>query len=220
VIAACVVILAVLLVVIFAPSGIYTFRHPFRAIRNARFARVSGEVFLVDSDGKVHAAPGASVTFYENDKHHSSFNFSEWDKSRRDKSEAKAREARDKGIKLIMEAANTEAAFAAAKDRADFYEDMAKHEEDWFCMGTDSEIYKFFESEQLRFTAVETSDREGRFSVDLPPGWFRRRGYTVVVQGQAGQQNAIWIEEVHLKWRSQVRLVNPYCTYAAFNLQH
>ena len=71
-----------MLVVIFTPGGIYTFRHPFRAVRNARFARVTGEVFLVDSNGKVPAADGAWVSFYKADSKHNSSTFSESDLSR------------------------------------------------------------------------------------------------------------------------------------------
>ena len=209
VIAACVVILAVLLVMIFTPGGVYTLLHPFRAARN--IGRVSGEVFLLDSDGKVHAAPGASVTFYEADSKHNWVTFYDSDRSRRDKADEKADEAFKKAMapRVQIETKETEADLAAAKAQADSYESMAQHERDSFCMRTGSEVISFFE----RVRAVETTDKEGRFSADLPSGWFRPRQYTVVVEGEAGQQNAIWIQDVDLKWRSQVRLVSPYCTY-------
>jgi hypothetical protein len=181
-----------------------------------RFGRVSGEVFLVDSDGKVHAAPGAFVTFYGDDSKRNWGTFMKSDQSRRDKARDEAFKTRKEGETPAPEVI-TEAFLAAQKSRQDLYDRLAEDVEQSFCMETSSQIDKFFED---RLIAEGTSDREGRFSVDLQPGWLRPREYTIVVEGQAGQQNAIWLEWVFLRWRSEVRPVNPYCTYTAFNPQH
>ena len=57
---------------------------------------------------------------------------------------------------------------------------------------------------------VETlyADRTGRFSVRLKPG-----RYVVFIEGRAGDQHAVWLEDVQLRWRDEVRFVEPKCKY-------
>jgi hypothetical protein len=150
-------------------------------------AGVSGEAFLLVSNGKVQPAPGASVTIYKANSEHDSGRFFFKDSARRDK------------------AMNEELAF-----RGKSIETMAQMTEFSFCMATDNEIRQFFHSQgpTRRVVVVATADREGRFSVGLKPGW-----YTVIVKGQAGQQHALWMDDINVRWRSDVRLVDPYCTY-------
>ncbi len=53
-----------------------------------------------------------------------------------------------------------------------------------------------------------TTDRNGNFSVRLPPG-----RYLIHVLGQAGRKQAQWLGEVHVLWRSETRLSTPICSY-------
>lgn len=156
------------------------------------FAGVSGEVFLVDERGSVRPAPGAQVAIYRSDG-----------------------SQKTAAGYLVSDA-------SGFKDYTDRLLKVAKAERENRPEGKITLALNLVQQSychQLSLgrgkylgSAVETmnADRNGRFSARLKPG-----DYIVFVEGQAGTFYAVWLQDVRLKWREEVRLVEPQCKYSA-----
>ena len=59
---------------------------------------------------------------------------------------------------------------------------------------------------------VETlyADKGGKFALRLRPGT-----YVLLVDGQAGAEGAVWLQSVSFKWRANIHIVQPLCSYAS-----
>ena len=154
------------------------------------FAGVSGEIFLVGEDGSVRPAPGAYIVVYSTtlDKTTPQYLLSESSGNRK---------YLDRSLKLM-------AAARAKPSKIEEIESASKLVNMDYCTTVRLHATQFFG------TPVETlnADRQGRFSVRLRPGM-----YVILVAGHAGSVDAVWMEDVSLKWRSTVRLVEPACKY-------
>lgn len=172
-------------------------------LAGAWFSRgVTGEVFLVDSNGRVQTAPGAVVRVFRSEgKSVVGFLYSPEQASRDAQFERERKERFDKHLAWIEAAGNDQ-------ERLDF---LAKNF-DFLEQSYDSVRCSKFASEAVRSfgTAVQftRADQQGRFSIQLPPG-----NYVLWVTGQAGSRHGEWLEDTRVIWRTNIRLVEPACEY-------
>lgn len=151
-------------------------------------AGVTGEVFLVDNDGRVHGAPGAAIVVYSLD----GGSFGEFTSSINDVEAEYTRK--------LLDIVNSES--------GEFLRLSIEVLNMMHCSQLSDRLSTFFQ----RRMALADADREGRFFVRLWPG-----RYVVVARGQAGDTFALWWAVVNVGWRSDLRLVTPRCSYETGN---
>lgn len=151
---------------------------------------LSGEIFLVDASGSVHPSPGATVEVYSN---RTSSGYLLSDDSGNNKFLARL-------DKLTMALTEEKQGVPEEKLNLALSLLMQSHCEQ---MSNGRNHYFGTHVESL------ASDRDGHFSLRLRPF----EDYVIFAEGQAGSHHAIWIEDVHLGWRSDIRLIKAQCEY-------
>ncbi len=169
------------------------------------FAGLQGEVFLVTSDGKSFAAPGAEIWVLRTNKDRNMAGLlTKWIAPAKEQllrslqdSTRKLVKVRELAERRSINGENEERAIAALAQLQ-----LAANRN--FCNDVHAAILTQVGSQGVWATA----DRNGRFSIRLLPGH-----YIVGASGQAGKSHAEWAEEVQIFWRSYARLANPVCEY-------
>jgi hypothetical protein len=150
-------------------------------------AGVSGEVFIVSPEGKPEVAPGAQVRVYRSDGQHSLSAFLGTVDPQKTLTEVDA------------EFPHSPPGLPDSDMRMNLVRSMAY-------MQISVKVSQYWQT----LVVLTTTDKNGNFSVRLLPGT-----YVIHVSGQAGRQQAHWLTEVHVIWRSETRLSLPIYTYNA-----
>lgn len=163
---------------------------------------VSGEVFLVDSAGTAHVAPGAMVRVFRADgKSVAGFLYSAEHMAHDAEFERERKERSESHLASIQAAGDN-------RERLDFLAENFEFLErsyDWTrCRKFRDDSVRYFGT-AVGFTRA---DQQGRFSVRLLPG-----KYVVWATGQAGSRHAEWLVDIQVIWRTNVRLVDAACEY-------
>jgi hypothetical protein len=155
------------------------------------FAGISGEVFLVDHNGKAQPAPGAAIVIYP---------VKDWRKSGAAYSVSNI-SGSDKHLARLLKLAQGERQHPADER----IEPAVQLVQQTYCQDLHNGRAQFFGSP----VEETTTDRNGRFAARLRPG-----NYAVFVEGQASNRHAVWIQDIPLRWRSEIRLVETLCDYS------
>ncbi len=154
-------------------------------------AGISGEAFLVDENGRARPAPGAKVEIFQSDellKTAEGYRVSD----------ASGIKQFDERLLMLTKAEQEK---RSAEKIALALTLVQKSYCEQFSLGRG----RYFGLPKQSLNA----DRNGRFSVRLKPG-----AYVIFVEGQASNHRAIWLQDVKLRWRDEVRLVEPVYEYA------
>jgi len=147
--------------------------------------RLSGDVFLVSDAGKAEIAPGALIAVFPQTSDQSTAKFM--------LSPATTAVHEEYSNRFIENLKNSPIEIAKVQNQA---------EGQVYCGKIRSGASKFFGEKITSLTA----DQHGKFSLRLPPG-----SYSVMVSGQAGTKDGLWLEDVQVNWRSEVHFAKPVC---------
>ena len=154
---------------------------------------VSGEIFVITENGKAVVAPGATLILYKIDE--SQANKITSDLGR--KFEAYIHET---GEHISMLTARPDELTHA------YVESLNKISARKYCL----QLHSVGTDATQRIYISSNADRGGRFSLAATPG-----AYFLYVSGQAGETHAEWFQIVRVRWREQLRLVQPTCSYSS-----
>lgn len=167
-------------------------------------AGVDGEVFLVSPTGQAELSPGASVRIYRETGGRNLSGFSTvrlpLDRKHADASYSIAQRMAEAGKSMVagkLPAPDAELIAHSLSQKQDA-------ESDKYCNDLYTAALSYFGVGD----AETTTARGGTFHFWALPG-----KYVIWVSGQAGAERAEWMEQVSVRWRSQVRLVKPMCKY-------
>jgi hypothetical protein len=160
---------------------------------------IAGEAFVVNH-GHAVALPGASITLYRVDR-------TQKDKILAEISANRTRYAEDASqLKQFAHEAETALASGVPAEIAiDGFDRHAHLAEMKFCFGLANTL-----SYAPTPSISGNADREGHFSFNVNPG-----NYFVHMVAETGKRHVEWFEFVHVRWREQLRLVEPTCSYSA-----
>lgn len=159
-------------------------------------SRITGEVAVTVANQEVVALPGASVTIYSVDEDQQQRITGALAKIQQTNDEEKAANARVFQIQAADE--RTRSDLAGYNNLSD-----TKH-----CFALEGVL------DEIRKSGVrkKSTDSQGRFAIRALPG-----KYMIEIVGQQSNQRFEFIENVDLKWRSNLKLAEPSCNYSLIN---
>lgn len=177
-----------LLLVLFLAAGVVIFW--------LASSRITGEVIVAINNQDTAALTGAGVTIYSIDEEHWQRISGTLAKLQQENEEEKAANARVFQIQSGDERASSD--LAGYNNLSD-----TKH-----CFALEG----ILEELQKSVVRKKSTDSRGRFAVRALPG-----RYLLEIAGQVSNQRFEYIENVDLKWRSNLRLTEPSCRYSLAN---